>query len=453
MNYKKVFIFILTINILFLFPFIKIKASDIWIYEWFNTNININVGESVYEYKDKPYAILYRNSVPLSDSEISYDREGDWMYYLKNVNTNKVGSYYVWYKAFEKKYKPGTCNGYKCLIKFNVIDNINPSVSVINDDIILKRGDSINLLDNIIYKDDSACEIKILNEPSFDKIGVYDIYYLVIDEYNNSTKGTFKVTIYDDTKPKIYTKSGLNYIDIAQNSNPLLSEYFYAIDSYDGDISNIIQYPNLDTKNVGSYLYTISVTNSSNIKEELTVTINIIDEIEPKIEGVDDIILDYSLDFNNYDFKSLINIIDNNPINYDNLIINHNLENNVGNYKINYEYFDGFYKVYKEINVNLLDYVEIVDDSDPLIYDNLDIDDSNVNYNKEGIYEASIYVINSSGLSNNKKIKIDIINNKSNKKKGNGLIIALAINLILVWSFLIGGVIFVIILFKKRKKI
>ena len=47
-----------------------------------------------------------------------------YLCFLSNVNTTRVGTYKVWYKAYESNYIPGTCTDYKCLVtsKFKTID-------------------------------------------------------------------------------------------------------------------------------------------------------------------------------------------------------------------------------------------------------------------------------------------------------------------------------------------
>ena len=150
---KKLILFISLLISLFLLTFNNIYASASWKYVWFNTVVEIPIGDSVENYKDKPYAILYKNNVALTDTNITYSKDGDWLYYLKNVNTQKLGEYKVWYKAYDSVHIPGTCVDYKCLITFVVKDNIKPEVEVINDTLYLPIDSSYEFRDNIIAKD------------------------------------------------------------------------------------------------------------------------------------------------------------------------------------------------------------------------------------------------------------------------------------------------------------
>ena len=82
---KKLILFISLLISLFLLTFNNIYASASWKYVWFNTVVEIPIGDSVENYKDKPYAILYKNNVALTDTNITYSKDGDWLYYLKII--------------------------------------------------------------------------------------------------------------------------------------------------------------------------------------------------------------------------------------------------------------------------------------------------------------------------------------------------------------------------------
>ena len=306
------FIGLITLTINF-----KAYAGDVWKFEWSNTKIEIPLGSNANLYKDKPQARLIKNNKIMKDATISIDSNGDWMYYFRNINTNKCGSYYVWYKAFESKYRPGTCTNYKCLVQFQVVDKEAPVISFLSDNVTLKRGTNINLLDNVNYSDNSncECELKILSDIDYTKIGTYDVIVSCKDVNNNISKKSFKLTIYDDAKPKIYCKNNGSIITIPYKGEYDLSKYFEALDPFDGDISNKIQYPLFSNDKIGKFEYTVSVENSNYKTDSLTVLIEVIDEIEPVLTVKNkNIIIDYDIDLDNYDFISNIDIIINNNI-------------------------------------------------------------------------------------------------------------------------------------------
>ena len=114
-------------------PF-KVHATS-WKFVWQNTTVHVPVGSSIEEYKNVPVANLYRNEILLTDSQVTYNTEGDWMYYFKDIDTRKIGTYQVWYKAYDAKYSPGTCTGYKALVSFVVEDKVSPTITIFSSTI------------------------------------------------------------------------------------------------------------------------------------------------------------------------------------------------------------------------------------------------------------------------------------------------------------------------------
>lgn len=461
---KKILIFV---SLLFSFTIlsINIKAAT-WKMEWINTVVRIPVGEELSLYKDKPKAFLYKDGILVSEANITYSQEGDWLYFLKEVDTQRVGEYKVWYKAYENgKYSPGTCTGYKSLITFIVEDTIAPEIKIITDELAIRRGsesvDSLKerLINNVNVTDNYS-DFSIVFDHNIDlsNVGRYEVLVTARDKSKNLTKDEFYVNVFEDREPILtYLNSG-SPIKIPYNSKPDLSIYFTAYDILDGDISNKIKYPMIDTSIIGNQECDISVTNSAGLTTTQTLNIMIVDDEEPVINlTAHTVILDYKEDFTKFDFNKYIkNIKDNLDINYDNLSIYHNLENKVGSYQIWYEYFDGIYTVEDSIdvklvsytkpkilvndivtsinnNVNILDYLEITDESDSNIMDKISIDDSNVDYSKEGIYYVDIYVVNSSGLSNTAKVKL-IVKNESIFQEDNipFLVIIIALSVVVL---------------------
>ena len=430
-----VFIIMFTVNV----------SAATWKYVWDNTSITIPVGESFDKYKDIPKAVLYKNGSIVQDANITYNTEGDWLFYSKNVNTTKTGVYQVWYKAFDNVYIPGTCTGYKCLVSFYVKDLEKPSLEIINDEIYVKRGGSLDYSSNISYSDNYSKELKVdfMTNTNFDIAGTYQVNVKVEDEGGNYNTGIFKVIVYDESIPEIICLN--DDINIPLNETFSIKEYFKASDIYDGDLTDKIELPTIDNSKLGDFNYLATVKNSNGKSAQVSFNVHVIDNKEPVLKlSTHSIVLDYKTDFNNYNFKSYIDKIeDNQEIDYDNLSIKHDLVNKVGKYIITYEYNDGFYTVSDSIdvslvsytspkidvedvylpidsNIDLCDYITIDDDSDSKIYDSLVIDDSNVSYEKEGTYYAKAFCMNSSGLSTEKRIKIVITSDTKYTELNNG---------------------------------
>lgn len=553
MSIKKISIFLL-----FLASFLCITITTLasnFKFEWYNTYVEIPVGDSSEKYKNIPYARLYVDGRYASDARVTYNTVGDWLYFFEDINTNEIGEYKVWYKAYENyKYCPGTCNNYKALITFKVVDKISPRITVLNDHLILKRGiKDYDFLKNIKVTDnyDTKPDISISHSIDFNTNGIYPVYVYATDSSNNQSNVQFNVEIYGDVTPPVisitnpiveislttnnydpninfnvfddsgekcnikldydikYGKIGEYPVSITASDNegniskdsyivrvvdtstpptikfngigdiisvPInkdfnIKEYFTAYDSIDGDITENIYFPYLDNTSLNEFDYIVSVANSFNKKTEYKLRIKVIDEDTPKISlTTHNITLDYKTNFESFNFKKyIIKITDDSQINMDNLKIEYNLENKVGNYYVRYYYSDGFHITEEIIDVRLLsnnkpiietnnieivvestldlkNYINVTDESDSNIYDSIEIDDSNVKYDTCGTYYITVYALNSSGLSNEKRIPVRI--------KSEGLdtlsIIFISVSGFLLVVVLIGAVL-VVVIFKRLK--
>lgn len=476
-NNKRIKIIIFSFFICTLTSFFTINSSAAtWKYEWFNTLVEVPLGDTVENYKKIPYAILYKDNVALTDTNITIDYNGDYLFYLKNVNTNKIGEYKVWYKAYESKYIPGTCNEYKCLITFKVRDYTKPKLDIISDPLFLAKDSDYNLDLNVVSSDDYGDVSLVYNTNlNINRLGEYDVFVTAKDISGNYDSKEFKVIVYDNSSlPIISCNQYEDDIYIPYKMDFDITKFFTAIDSKDGDITDKIIYPPLTNDSICTYNYTISVSNNSLLTSYYTVKIHVVDEEEPVLELTQhELILDYKTDFENYNFMQHIKkLSDNLPINKDNIKIEHNLENNVGNYIINYSYNDGVYEVADSIsvnlfsfkspkikasdiemkvssNINLYDYVSVSDESDINILDSLIIDDNEVNYNSEGEYFATAYCMNSSGLSSQVKFKVIVTSDSifSSSNIGITLTIIIIFSILIIVSLGIG-----IYLFLKKKR-
>lgn len=433
-------IFIIMIIALYFSLCIKVNAKA-YRYEWENTIIYIPVGESINNYKNDPVANLYIDNVHMTDAKINYLIDGDWLCYLADVDTSVVGEYEVWYKAYENdKYKPGTCPGYKCKIKFIVQDKEAPSVKVINKNVRLRRNTIYDISSNLIITDNYSSELSIRDMSSIDytRLGEYEACVVVIDEKGNEAYADFTVSIYEDSYPTIINKNEGIPINIEVNSVVDLTEYFTAYDEIDGDLTADISYPFIDTSNVGMFEYEVVVENKVGMETRKSFYVNIIDDKEPEITLTNEVVLlDYSEDFQSFDFsKYVAQIKDNLPIDYSKLSIKTNIENKVGNYNVWYEYNDGVYiatavlavhlrsydkpliiaddiSISTDDDFDILEHISIEDPSDENVLKSIEIFDDNVDYNTPGEYYIEVYVINSSGVSATKRIRLEISENSS----------------------------------------
>ena len=465
--------FLLFFLMLIAFAFIPFKASAAsWKFMWKNTTVHVPLGASIEDYKNVPKANLYRNEILLTDTTITYNTEGDWMYYFKDINTHKTGNYPVWYKAYDAKYSPGTCTGYKALITFVVEDKEAPRITIGNSYCYIKRGSSVDLSYNYSVKDnDKIDKVSLMHEINSNKVGTYPVTVVAIDASGNKSSKEFYTVVYENEAPVISFDMPNDILEIPLNKPCDIKSHFTATDTFEGDISSKIEYPTIKNDVVEEYSYTVCVKNDANLSNHYTITIRVVDDVEPKLElTTKSLLFDYMIDLNSIDFMDYIkDLSDNKEINYDNLKITTDMENKVGSYTIWYSYTDDIYTVSDSIAVSLISYtkpeiivedisiledsdvdlslfIECYDESDENILDSLEIYDQNVDYGKPGTYYAEAYCMNSSGLSTTKTFKV-IVN--SNGIEINpmliGMIISLAISICLIAFILIY------ILLKKRK--
>lgn len=482
---------LISIIIFFSILSINISASS-WKYTWSDTVVRIPIGDSINDYKDKPKAQLYKDGILLTDAVITYNPEGDWMYYLSDVNTSKLGEYEVWYKAYEtNKYYPGTCPGYKCKVKFIVEDDIDPKLEIINSTVKLRRGSEYDFNNNIRVSDncDNELEVTFNENVDFSKIGVYTVNVYVKDDSLNDIEGSFNIEIYETFKPTIIYKNEGRTLKIPLNGELSLSSYFEAYDEIDGDLSKYINYPSIDNTQLGKKEYEFSVTNFAGLSNSVFVEVEVIDDEAPAINVIDKvIIMDYKTNLLEYDFKKHIKITDNLEINYDNLEIEHNILNEVGSYIVTYKYCDNSFSVLETIEakmksftkpviitenvicyeneaIDLKNYVSVVDESDPNILDSLKIFDENVDYSTAGIYSAEAYALNSSGLSETVTFTITVVvyeedlssisgsNSLTSSNSDNQMVSLLDIVLLSAIGILVAAVCVMAVKIKKNKSI
>ena len=273
---------------------ININAST-WSYKWFDTTIEIPVGESIYDYEKIPSAKLYKDGIELTDANIEIVTAGDWLYYLANVNTNVVGDYYVWYKAYEYYYMPGTCHDYKCLITFRVVDKEKPKITPITDNIRIARGTKnidlgsyFNISDNY----DKKLDIAFNHNIDTSKVGAYPCSLVVVDDYQNEEKYQFDVEVYSvGSPPKI--EMLVDEIKIKKNSKIDLLKYFRVIDDDLDEVKTNI-YHTIDPKIPGIYKCEITAKDAY---DEVSLKFNVEiydDNMAPNIlQLMDDIKIEY----------------------------------------------------------------------------------------------------------------------------------------------------------------
>lgn len=452
-----------------------------WHYEWENTYVEVPLYASLNAYDDIPQAKLYRDGIYLNDANISYNRIGDWLYYYKDVDTTKPGDYKVWYKVSESKYVPGDCPNYKQLITFHVYDDIAPKITILQPEINLPLG-SKKVDFNEFFKVSDNLGLPQVNVNSdgvdYNQIGTYYVYIEALDAALNSTKAKLTINIIDNAGPVITFLGKDDLIILEKNSTTDLKEYFMdyfkAIDSIDGNVTGSLEYSYFAPDKLGETSVNFSFYDQYHNESSMRVMVRVVDEIEPVIIlTTDNLKLDYKTVPNEAYYRQFIKEA------YDGIVDKvaeveidfSEIEQAVGNYNVYYKLVDDKgNETIKSLVVNYLtdkapeikttdvklkegetvdftNYVEVVDDSDPNVKANLKIDTTDFNNKLPGIYYLNVTVFNSSGLFANTYLKVEVV---SSKMAINPLNIILIIALI---GLIVGFAIYMIVKYKKRKKL
>ncbi|MCM1130640.1 MAG: PKD domain-containing protein [Roseburia sp.] len=465
------------ILIFFFFCFnIQADASS-WSFIWdeTTTTIEIPLGGNLQNYISKPKAKLYRDGKLLEDAQISYITTGDWLYLLTDVDTHKVGSYQVWYKAVENKYKPGQCQGYKTLVTFNVVDLEKPIFVEYPTSLTYLIGSEKPKLEERITVIDNSGNCKLTIDDSlvnYDIPGTYEIILRASDG-RNIAEQSLNINVSDPIGPVITFLGENNHIILTKGEEVKLQSYFKAIDKIDGDVTASISYPYFSTDTEQNFELEVTFSDKNQNVSSIIVSVEIVDQDEITIELYKPtLILEYTTNIESALKENLKSAyLGKKDIINDVTIQSFNVKNAVGSYNViyTYTYKDKIEKVECELKllsnsspillvenvsvdlnkkVNILEHIQVHDPSDPDIVSKIEYDDSLVDYSKEGTYPVRVTVTNSSNLSSSETLYITVYasSGKSIESRGNIYMI-----LILIGFCLAGSGIAVFIYFKKKK--
>ena len=472
---KKI-IFIFSIFLIIILN-VKVLATE-WRYEWENTYIEVPLYASINAYDDIPKAKLYKDGIELQDANISYNRNGDWLYYYKDIDTSKPGEYKVWYKANESRYRPGTCNNYKQLITFKVIDTVYPTINLIKDTIKIPLNSAkIDYKQFYTVRDNLDGYISDYDDSdvNYKEIGTYEVKIRAIDISGNETKKTLKVIVEDNNGPVITFLGDNDIIEVEREEEVDFKEYFKAIDEIDKDCTSTISYDKFDINQTGDNIVTFTFHDKQGNFSSYKVTVRVVDEVPPTITlTCDNISLDYKTEPNPDFFKTFLveakdgifDLTEQVEIDFSQIKLA------VGSYDVIYKVSDSSGNVSeKKLLVNYVtdkapeiktidvvinagesidfnDYIEVVDDSDPNVRNNISVDTEKFNNKEAGIYYLNVTVFNSSGLYNNAYIKVEVVDKGNNTLNVFNIIIIVVLGVVLI-----GGLTYYLIRYKNKKKL
>lgn len=471
---KKIIIFIF---IWFLFE-INVYASNIN-FIWENTEVFVKVFDDISFYEDIPTVKVYKDNISYPVT-LYKNAEGTS---LSIVNTSKIGSYKVYYRAYVDELAKAESKA----ITFIVIDDLCPNIDI-GDDIYVEYGSNYDLLD-IKCSDNYELKEVIIDDTLFNpnKLGDYKVKYIAYDTSNNYSIKDVTIHLIDSSPPEIICNS-YKKIDIYDYDYNFLEDC-EVFDLYDGNLFYTLHYEsNVDFNNFGIYDVTFNAYDTSNNKVSTLVKYEVLDRTSPIIN-----LNNYSITLplgSNIDYLSYIKDIADNyyELNINDLKIDSNYKDEVGRYMVKYEIEDGSGNIGESIlYINIKDMISPIieasnitlklnDYFDPIKYvkaiDNIDGDITNrimvikndVDTLKEGEYEVIYYVYDSSGnevkeninvlVKDDKKIIFpNILNNKlddeiehisKEKEKKNNFKIFIIIGIIIF--------IFIVLMIKKGRK-
>lgn len=194
-----------------------------------------------------------------------------------NSNNKTSATFYIEIKDLT----PPTIEG-----KQNYISPISSPLNIeeIKSNLIVKDNVDINL-ESLLY----VCEDNY--SPNKNKIGLYSVYFCVMDySYNESSPYKIVIEVKDDIPPTI---SGTTYFSTGLSNLITIDEILYSLRAIDNeiDISNSIFIINDNystSKNIiGEKTITFQVKDESqNLSSPFTVKIDVIDDIAPQIYGL-----------------------------------------------------------------------------------------------------------------------------------------------------------------------
>lgn len=450
-------------------------ASWQFIWDESTTTVEVPLGGNLQNYIHIPKATLCKDGNVLSDASINYITTGDWLYLLTDVDTSRVGDYQVWYKAVEKKYKPGQCMGYKTLVTFKVVDLEKPIFLKCPEKIQHYIGATKPSYEQKILVQDNSGTVQLIIDDSavqYDRVGEYIVYVDASDGYNSTTKEIY-VEVKDSIGPVITFLGENNTIVLSKNEKPNLISYFKAIDAIDGDVTSSIDYLPFKTTEEGSFPLQISFHDYQDNFSNIEIMIEIRDESIPVIDLFEEtLILDYRDDFQ----KCLMSNIKRAYLGSEDIkafiqINSEQLKKEVGVYQISYQYQMNGKNAEKFCDVHVLstakpiiliqniqteignkvdikNYIQVEDASDKLISNRIEYDESAVDYTKPGVYPVTVCATNTSNLTSYETLYVTVLEKKQ-QGEGSTWILWLPVFIILGISLTAGGIFFWI--WKKKK--
>ncbi len=332
--------------------------------EWINDHVIIPLKEDLEDYIMEPQAFLYEEGEIILDARCYYQRDGVNRTFLSVINTKLVKTYHIYYQVTFPDY--GISRTHE--ITFEIVDEIPPWFIQVPNFRITLNDDLPDFLSGLEYVDnyDSIENIKLTVNTSqviTNRVGIYEIYYTIIDQSGNRNEAISYLQIYDHLPPDIILKKEI-YLRVHTPFEYM--DYLQIKDNYDLILSIVWDLSLVDFDHLGTYPILLIATDQSGNESRAQFDIHIIDDLPPEIvlksspkpisvyqEITDEFILDYVLSVrDNYD-----------DINDLNLTYIHTIDSKrIGNYEIIFFLSD---QSGNKIEKKMI--VFVIDDKPPLI--------------------------------------------------------------------------------------
>ena len=246
--------------------------------------INVEDTYTLTKGEDFEYAMLNATATDKEDGDLTSKIDFSGL-----VDTRKVGDYTV--KLTVKDSKGATATKTVKVVVEDVKTNTNPVIAV-DSELYITQGNEFDysMLKATAYdKEDGSLTHKIVysGDTVDTKVaGTYKVTLSVTDSNNNTVEKTVKVIVSRNSVPTIKTSLAGNTLTITKGGRYDESMLkLTAYDKEDGDLTSKIQISGdkVDTTRLGTYNVVATVTDSKGIPERLTITVNVVENMEPQI--------------------------------------------------------------------------------------------------------------------------------------------------------------------------
>ena len=250
--------------------------------KWVNDHVIIPLYDNLYDYITIPEAFLYIDDELIEDSKMYYERDRVERTFLSTVSTNYVKSHTIYYRVHFPTYDVSHTKA----IIFEIKDFEPPEFIEVPSFKITLLQTFPSFTEGLRYRDnyDAEEDIKVFVNTTHivkNRVGIYPIYYKIVDSSGNESEVQSTLEIYDHLPPDVTLKS-----EIIHPVGEIFSyhKYINIKDNYDLVVSVELDLSLVDFKTLGDYTFLLSAKDQSDNETRLTFSIKIIDKTPPQIK-------------------------------------------------------------------------------------------------------------------------------------------------------------------------